>query len=140
MSLNLARIGEFWARWRPEELAIKYAGRETTWRDLDRETTELAAGLAAKGIGRGDRIGLLLTNCLEWCELTMAAWKLGAVTVPINTRFTPAEVKFVVANAGAKLLFTNAGLAEAAATVEKAEVIKVEDLASLYVKGAAQLT
>lgn len=140
MSLNLARIGEFWARWRPDELSIKYAGHETTWAAMNRETSELAAGLAGKGIGRGDRIGLLLTNCLEWCELTMAAWKLGAVIVPINTRFTPAEVKFVVANAGAKLLFTNAGLADAAATVENCEVIKVENIAPLFVKGASITT
>ncbi|MEY4157772.1 MAG: hypothetical protein RL743_267, partial [Actinomycetota bacterium] len=36
--MNLARIGEFWARWRPDELAIKYAGVETTWRQLNTRT------------------------------------------------------------------------------------------------------
>ena len=55
--MNLARIGEFWARWRPDELAIKYAGVETTWRQLDSRTSDLAAGLAGKGISKGDRIG-----------------------------------------------------------------------------------
>ena len=138
--MNLARIGEFWARWRPDELAIKYAGVETTWRELDARTSNLAAGLAGKGIGKGDRIGLLLTNCMEWIELTMAAWKLGALIVPINTRFTPAEVKFVVANAGAKLLFTNDGLVESTKTVDDCEVIRVEQIAPLYGNGSTIVT
>jgi len=138
--MNLARIGEFWARWRPDELAIKYAGVETTWRQLDGRTSDLAAGLAGKGITKGDRIGLLLTNCMEWIELTMAAWKLGALIVPINTRFTPAEVKFVVANAGAKLLFTNDGLVASTNTVERCEVIRVETMAPLYADGSTIVT
>jgi fatty-acyl-CoA synthase len=138
--MNLARIGEFWARWRPDELAIKYSGVETTWRQLDVRTSDLAAGLVGKGISKGDRIGLLLTNCMEWIELTMAAWKLGALIVPINTRFTPAEVKFVVANAGAKLLFTNDDLVESTKTVEGCEVIRVEVMAPLYADGSAVVT
>jgi fatty-acyl-CoA synthase len=138
--MNLARIGEFWARWRPDELAIKYAGVETTWRQLNARTSDLAAGLAGKGVGKGDRIGLLLTNCMEWIELTMAAWKLGALIVPINTRFTPAEVKFVVANAGAKLLFTNDGLVASTASVEGCEVIRVEAIAPLYADGSKIVT
>ena len=138
--MNLARIGEFWARWRPDELAIKYAGIETSWKELNSRTSDLAAGLAGKGIVKGDRIALLLTNCMEWIELTMAAWKLGALIVPINTRFTPAEVKFVVANAGAKLLFTNAGLVESTTTVEGCEVIRVEDIAPLRADGTNFVT
>ena len=138
--MNLARIGEFWARWRPDELSIKYAGVETTWRELDVRTSSLAAGLAGKGITKGDRIGLLLTNCMEWIELTMAAWKLGALIVPINTRFTPAEVKFVTANAGAKLLFTNDGLFESTKTVEGCEVVRVENIAPLYADGSTVVT
>ncbi len=138
--MNLARIGEFWARWRPDELSIKYAGVETTWRELDVRTSNLAAGLAGKGITKGDRIGLLLTNCMEWIELTMAAWKLGALIVPINTRFTPAEVKFVTANAGAKLLFTNDGLFESTKTVEGCDVIRVENIAPLYADGSTVVT
>jgi fatty-acyl-CoA synthase len=121
-------------------LAIKYAGVETTWRQLNARTSDLAAGLAGKGIGKGDRIGLLLTNCMEWIELTMAAWKLGALIVPINTRFTPAEVKFVVANAGAKLLFTNDGLVASTASVEGCEVIRVEAIAPLYADGSKIVT
>ncbi|MFM7094942.1 MAG: class I adenylate-forming enzyme family protein, partial [Actinomycetota bacterium] len=138
--MNLARIGEFWARWRPDELSIKYAGVETTWRELDVRTSNLAAGLAGKGIVKGDRIGLLLTNCMEWIELTMAAWKLGALIVPINTRFTPAEVKFLTANAGAKLLFTNDGLVDSTKTVEGCEVIRVEHIAPLYADGSTIVT
>jgi len=60
--------------------------------------------------------------------------------VPINTRFTPAEVKFVVANAGAKLLFTNDGLVASTNTVERCEVIRVETMAPLYADGSTIVT
>lgn len=131
--MNLASIGGYWARWRPNELAIKYAGVEYSWSDVDRRTSELAQGLRSRGISRGDRIALLLTNCIEWCELTMASWKLGAVIVPINTRFTPPEVEYVVRNAGAKMLFTNAGLKAATGAIgSDCTVHLVEDIAPMY--------
>jgi crotonobetaine/carnitine-CoA ligase len=50
-------------------------------------TNRLAAGLAANGIGRGDRVVLLLGNCPEMVLLTLAANKIGAVWVPLNTDF-----------------------------------------------------
>ena len=134
--MNLAEIGEYWARWQPNETAIKFAGLATSWRDLDTQTDELAAGLAAKGIGRGDRIGLLLTNCLEWVEITIAAWKRGAVIVPINTRFTAPEVAFVVSDAGCSVLFTNESLAPATAEVfGSCPVVHVEAMQEYFARG-----
>ena len=137
-NMNLAKIGEYWARWRPNDIAIKFGGVATSWRDLDVHTNELAAGLVERGIGRGDRIGLLLTNCLEWIEISVAAWKIGAVIVPINTRFTAPEVAYVVSDAGCKLLFTNEALGAATSEVfGGCAVIRVEDLGQLFVKGGS---
>lgn len=136
--MNLAKIGEYWARWRPNDIAIKFGGVSTSWRELDTRTNELAAGLVERGIGRGDRMGLLLTNCLEWIELSVAAWKIGAVIVPINTRFTAPEVAYVVSDAGCKLLFTNEALAPATTEVfGSCPVIRVEELAQLFLSGAS---
>ena len=136
--MNLAKIGEYWARWRPNDIAIKFGGVSTSWRELDAHTNELAAGLVERGIGRGDRIGLLLTNCLEWIELSVAAWKIGAVIVPINTRFTAPEVAYVVSDAGCKLLFTNEELGAATSEVfGSCPVIRVEELGQLFVSGGS---
>ena len=136
--MNLAKIGEYWARWRPNDIAIKFGGISTSWRELDTHTNELAAGLVERGIGRGDRIGLLLTNCLEWIELSVAAWKIGAVIVPINTRFTAPEVAYVVSDAGCKLLFTNEELGAATSEVfGSCPVIRVEELGQLFVSGGS---
>ena len=136
--MNLAKIGEYWARWRPNDIAIKFGGISTSWRELDAHTNELAAGLVERGIGRGDRIGLLLTNCLEWIELSVAAWKIGAVIVPINTRFTAPEVAYVVSDAGCKLLFTNEELGAATSEVfGSCPVIRVEELGQLFVSGGS---
>ncbi len=136
--MNLAKIGEYWARWRPNDIAIKFGGVSTSWRELDTHTNELAAGLVERGIGRGDRIGLLLTNCLEWIELSVAAWKIGAVIVPINTRFTAPEVAYVVSDAGCKLLFTNEELGAATSEVfGSCPVIRVEELGQLFVSGGS---
>jgi fatty-acyl-CoA synthase len=130
--MNLAGIGRFWAKWKPDHIAIRFAERDTTWAALDANTNALAAGLRARGIAHGDRLALLSGNCLEWCELTMAAWKLGAVIVPVNTRFTATEVAYVAHDSGARLLFVEPALAGAASQVpDSCEVLPIDDLSAL---------
>ena len=86
--MNLADIGRYWRRCRPDDVALRFGDRSLTWRQLDERTDALAAGLAALGLGRGDRLGLLLGNRVEFCELCIAVAKLGAIAVPMNVRFT----------------------------------------------------
>ena len=116
--MNLAGVGRFWARWKPHQTAIRFAEHDTSWRALDQRTDALAAGLQADGVGRGDRIAVLAGNSLTWCELTIAAWKVGAVIVPVNTRFTATEVAFVVGDAGARLLVADRAPWDATAKVD----------------------
>ncbi len=137
-TLNLADIGRHWARWQPDEPAIRFAGSTLTWRELDDRSDELAAGLAGTaGIGHGDRIGILMLNRPEWCLLSVAAWKLGAVLVPLNVRFTAPEVAFVAADAGCSLLVTDTALrpSTAAAEAQGIAVVAVEALMELAVPG-----
>jgi fatty-acyl-CoA synthase len=130
--MNLAGIGRFWARWKPQQTAIRFAEHDTSWAELDRRTDDLAAGLRADGVGQGDRVAVLAGNSLAWCELTIAAWKLGAVIVPINTRFTATEVAFVVGDAGARMLFADRVLWQATALVGDAcSVRTIDDLEPL---------
>ena len=73
----------------PEGLALVLVRPEadeerTTWRELDRRTEQLARTLAARGVGNGDRVALELMNSTELVLLVFAAWKIGAVPVPVR--------------------------------------------------------
>ena len=64
--MHLADIGRYWSTNRPDDVGLRFEGRDFTWREIDRRTDELAAGLAALGVGSGDRVGLLMSNRPEW--------------------------------------------------------------------------
>ena len=132
--MNYAGICRFWARWQPDQVAIRFGDDEITWRELDERTDRLAAGFAHLGVGRGDRIGLLMLNRPEFLETCVAAMKLGAMAVPMNVRFTPTEIAFLVADAGCAIVVTDATLAPSldAALAERPDlpVVLAEDLDS----------
>ena len=71
----------------PDRPFIRMAGGEWTYRDVDLASEQLAAGLQAQGVRRGDNVSLLLPNCIEFALLWFALAKLGAVTAPVNTAF-----------------------------------------------------
>lgn len=64
----------------------------------------VSAGLASIGVQRGDRVVLWMTNRLEWVISAFAAARLGAAVVPINTFLKPPEVKYCIAQSGARHL------------------------------------
>ncbi|HTK61237.1 MAG TPA: AMP-binding protein [Pseudonocardia sp.] len=110
--MNLAEIGEFWARWQPEAVAIRMGGVDVSWAELDRRTRALAAGLQASGIYRGDRVGILAGNSIEWCELVLATFRVGAVVVPLNVRLSPPEISSLVADSGCTAVAMDSELAQ----------------------------
>jgi fatty-acyl-CoA synthase len=61
--------------------------------------------MQALGIGRGDRVGILMGNDEKWLSLFYGAALIGAVTVPVNTRFKSAEIEFCLKQSGCELLF-----------------------------------
>src|SRR5262245_10043839 len=91
----LADILRYWARWQPEAVALRFEDCTTTWAALHERTDRLAAGLVARGVEHGDRIGVLLLNRPEFIDTCLAAWKIGAVPVPLNVRYTAPEAAFV---------------------------------------------
>jgi non-ribosomal peptide synthetase component F len=68
----------------PGRVAACYAGRALTYRQLDQFANGLAAAAAARGVGRGDRVAVLLVNSLEMPVAYLALMKLGAVFVPMD--------------------------------------------------------
>jgi fatty-acyl-CoA synthase len=97
--VNLGELCEYWAVWRPQAPAIRTRETITTWSELEDRTARIAGGLNALGTGHGDRIGIYAANSLAWCELAIAALRIGAIVVPLNLRFTSCELLPVVNDA-----------------------------------------
>ncbi|MDT4987342.1 MAG: fatty-acyl-CoA synthase [Micromonosporaceae bacterium] len=92
------------ARKTPARVAVVHADRELTYRQLDERVTRLAYGLRARGVKRGDRVAYLGPNHPAFVESLFATATLGAVFVPINSRLTAAEIRYLLADSGAGLL------------------------------------
>src|SRR5262245_45880106 len=101
---------------RPAKLAIDdlQTGRKFTYRDLHARTDRLAAALAAKGIGKGDRIALLAPNCAEYFELQFACARLGAIMLPLNWRLAVPELQYILSDSTPSLLVHDRSFAEPA--------------------------
>ncbi|GAA1826570.1 long-chain fatty acid--CoA ligase [Pseudonocardia ailaonensis] len=112
---GLGDFVRFWARAAPGREAIIDGDAVTTWAELDERTNRLAAGLRERGVGKGDRVGLIAPNCREYLEIVIAGFKLGAVTVPLNHRLTAGELGYIVRHSGCRLLVAHGAYAAAAA-------------------------
>ena len=68
--------------------------REITWREFDEKANRFANLLISSGIKKGDKVAILLMNCLEWLPIYFGILKTGAVAVPLNFRYTAEEIKY----------------------------------------------
>jgi fatty-acyl-CoA synthase len=89
---------------RADALAVIAGTQALTWRDLATRARQTAAVLRARGIGRGDRVGLLINNRHEWLEVAFGAWLLGAVVTPLSTWSTRRELEFLLADSEIRVL------------------------------------
>lgn len=91
----------------PSNIALRSGSDAWTYAELDRLTDKLAAGLAASGIQRGDRVTYLLPNGPELVFVDLACLKLGAVVVPLNTRLKGNELAYIIQHCRARLCITD---------------------------------
>lgn len=68
--------------------------REITWRVFDEKANRFANLLRSRGIKKGDKVAILLMNCLEWLPIYFGALKTGALAVPFNFRYDTDEIKY----------------------------------------------
>lgn len=68
--------------------------RDMTWRVFDEKANRFANLLIKRGIKKGDKVAILLMNCLEWLPIYFGILKTGAVAVPLNFRYTAEEIKY----------------------------------------------
>jgi fatty-acyl-CoA synthase len=122
---------------RPDAVALRFDGASTTWRELDDRMRRLATGLSARGVVKGDRVAVLMTNRPEFVEAVLAANLLGAIAVPVNFRLAAPEVTHLLADSGARVLITDAMLASLASIAAKTADRRVRIIATGLASGEA---
>jgi acyl-CoA synthetase (AMP-forming)/AMP-acid ligase II len=85
-----------------------------TYAELNHRSNRIANALADRGVGRGDRVAVLGRNSLEYVAIYFALAKLGAIMVPVNFWYRPAEVQYTLDQSGSSLLLVDAPLAASA--------------------------
>ena len=68
--------------------------REITWRVFDEKANRFANCLLSRGISRGDKVAILMYNCLEWLPIYFGVLKAGAIAVPFNFRYSADEILY----------------------------------------------
>jgi fatty-acyl-CoA synthase len=111
VDLHYATVWETVADTVPDELAVVHGDDRLTWAAFDDRAARLAAGLAARGVGPGDKVALLLHNGPEFTLAQYAVFKLRAVAVNVNFRYLPAELAYVLDNSDSVAVVSHTSLA-----------------------------
>src|SRR5687768_10755035 len=88
----------------PSRAAVAFYGRSITYRELREATDRLACALAALGVKKGDRVALYLLNSPQFIIAYFAALKCGATVTPISPVYTSHEVRYQLADSGARAI------------------------------------
>jgi len=104
-----------------EALVDLASGLRLDYAALDARIDRVAGAMAAEGIGKGDRVAVLLHNGPEFVDALFACARLGAILVPLNWRLTAPEIAFILADAGAETLIFESGFAATVAALKAGE-------------------
>src|SRR5262247_153520 len=88
----------------PGNEAFISASRRVTYRELRDDSTAIGRGLAARGVGRGTRVGLLMPNRAEWIATAFGVWRCGGILVPLSTLARPRELAHCLRSADVTVL------------------------------------
>ena len=91
---------EHWATVSPDKEYIVYSDRNLrfTWKEFDSRVNDLAKGLLAIGVKKGDHVGLWATNVPDWLTFLFACAKIGAVCITVNTSYKQNELEYICQN------------------------------------------
>jgi long-chain acyl-CoA synthetase len=103
--LTLGDIPRHHARTRPNQVALSFEGRETTFAELDARSNQVAAALVAAGVEPGDCVAYFGKNSDHYFELLFGVAKVGAVIAPIGWRLSAEEAAYIIDDAQTHILF-----------------------------------
>jgi fatty-acyl-CoA synthase len=118
--MNLARFLRQTAKRYAGEIALVWGERRWTWAELDRRVDAMAVALAARGLGKGDRVLVQSKNCNQMFESMFACFRLGAIWVPTNFRLTADEVAYLAKASGASAMICGAEFPDHAVAAKQA--------------------
>jgi len=118
------------ARQNGTKAAIIFADEPISYAELDARIERAANGLAARGIGHGDRVALLLPNVPDFIVAYYAVMRCGAVVVPVNVLYKNEEIAYILRDSEAKVLivhsqFATYGVPAATSVPSVAQVVVV---------------
>jgi long-chain acyl-CoA synthetase len=112
MSSSIPAVFHARARSCPGHAAVVTAERSHTLAEVDRGSGAVAAFLAGRGIGKGDRVALYCVNSAEFAMAYLGILKAGAVVVPLNLLLNPKELAFILEDSGARALVYHAAMVD----------------------------
>lgn len=129
------------ATW-PQNLALhEVEGRQRsmTWGELRSAVAHLRSGLEGAGVARGDKVGVLITNTLEFPIAWLAIVEAGAAIVPLNPKYTRREIDFVLGDAGATWLIGEHDLIDAQVLDRRVGPVSVDRVIAVGASAHAEL-
>jgi len=106
MMTTIRKIFEASVSRNPDKVFFIFKNTEKVYADFLATVNRVANGFLSLGIQKGDKIAILLPNCLEFPYSWLAANMIGAVMVPVNTRFVPSEIEYILNHSEARILVT----------------------------------
>jgi acyl-CoA synthetase (AMP-forming)/AMP-acid ligase II len=100
--LNLGQMLPVNAKKFPDKVALKDKERSFTYPETNRRVNKLAHSLLSLGLSKGDKVAVLLENCIEMVEVYLATAKTGLVIVPVGFRLVGSEVEYIVGDSDAQ--------------------------------------
>jgi long-chain acyl-CoA synthetase len=110
---------------------LEVGGPSISYGELWERSARVAGGLRDAGVGRTDRVAIRLANGIDWVLAFFGSQMLGAVVVPVNTRFTEDEVAYVVEDSGARYTFAAGAPLPVGEPVEP-ETLGSDELAAIF--------
>jgi malonyl-CoA/methylmalonyl-CoA synthetase len=102
--MNLNHLFDRSFRGRANQMALEFQGHAFTFEQIDNRADRTAAMLTARGLVRGDRLCVYLSNCIEFIDLYLACIRLGVIFVPVNILYREREMQHILADAEPKAL------------------------------------
>lgn len=121
----------------PDKPATSFLGARLTFGELKEQVDRFATALARLGIGRGDRVGIMLPNCPQYAIGIFASLRLGAIVVNINPTYTPHEVAVLARDSGIRALLTLDVLAPAMLPLRAETAVETMVITSIAEYGPA---
>ncbi len=98
--------------------------RSMTWRDFDKKANRFANLLLSRGVKRGDKVAILLMNCLDWLPIYFGIMKMGALAVPMNYRYTSDEIAYCLDLSDASVLIYGPEFIDRVAAIHPVDNVK----------------